>query len=159
MDPSGRFLYAIDCDGVYGFTIDFLSGELTEISGSPFSGSIPIYSYATIDPDGKFLIQPGASGGAAKIAVLSIDAVTGILTPVTGSIFSSGDAPTFPAVDPSGTFLYVGSAPYMPTTTPNPNLVDIFSVDPLTGFISPTGNTPVSTGNNPLWIVVTGMIQ
>ena len=88
IDPSGSHVYAIsDTDPfVYGFNVDSATGELTAISGSPFSTNATNTFAVTFDPSGKFLFvsQPGA------ISSFQV-APDGGLTPVSGSPFASGD--------------------------------------------------------------------
>jgi 6-phosphogluconolactonase (cycloisomerase 2 family)/uncharacterized protein YjdB len=104
IDSSGRFLYVIGINTVYGYTINQSTGLLTAMSGGASLATIAIASSVTVDPTGRFLIVGAV--GPAEIYVFSINPSTGIPTNVTGSPFSSvlGDNV---AVDPTGQFLYV----------------------------------------------------
>jgi DNA-binding beta-propeller fold protein YncE len=86
IDPSGSHVYAIS-DGpfVYGFNVDPATGELTAISGSPFSTNATNTFALAFDPSGKFLFvsQPGA------ISSFRV-AQDGALMAVSGSPFASG---------------------------------------------------------------------
>jgi 6-phosphogluconolactonase (cycloisomerase 2 family) len=106
VDPSGKFLYASDYAhaDVFAFSID-VDGALIPVPGSPF----PIHdagtdssSYGIVDT-GKYVYV--ALSGSNRVAGFSIDSNTGVLAPVPGSTFATGNGPTFLAW--SGKFLYV----------------------------------------------------
>ena len=99
VEPSGRFVYVtgvcappFTCFGsaVAAYSIDASTGALTQIAGSPYSlspnlgegGSAP--NAMTIDPRGRIIY---VVVGNATVA-LDIDALTGGLTPVSGSPFA-----------------------------------------------------------------------
>jgi 6-phosphogluconolactonase len=88
IDPSGSHVYAISDVGryVYGFNVDSATGELTAVSGSPFSTNATNTFALAFDFSGKFLFvsQPGA------ISSFQV-AQDGALTAVNGSPFASGD--------------------------------------------------------------------
>src|SRR3990170_6813909 len=54
-DPLGRFVYVANWDGtINSYSIDNVSGALTEVSGSPVTaGAAP--ESVTVDPSGKFV--------------------------------------------------------------------------------------------------------
>jgi 6-phosphogluconolactonase (cycloisomerase 2 family) len=104
IDSSGRFLYVIGTNNVYGYTINQSTGLLTAMSGGASLATIAIASSVTVDPTGRFLIV-GAIG-PSEIYVFTINPSTGIPTNVTGSPFSSVLGDNI-AVDPTGQFLYV----------------------------------------------------
>jgi 6-phosphogluconolactonase (cycloisomerase 2 family) len=80
-----------------------------------------------------------------NISVFSIDASTGILSPVTGSPFSINLSPKNMQLAPSGKFLYV-SAPSQPT-----GVVAVFSVN--AGVLSLVGFT-LTADNNPAGLAI-----
>jgi len=75
VDPSGRFLYVASDDnaGIAGYTINQMSGALTQMKNSPFAGDAGI----EVDPSEKFLYSCGSS------LVYDIDPSTGNLTQTT----------------------------------------------------------------------------
>ena len=79
VDPKGRFLYAgpvqTTAQGIWGYSIDATSGELTPMSGSPFFSQFGGSAVITIDPSGKFLYDDGQA--------YSINQTTGSLAPLT----------------------------------------------------------------------------
>jgi DNA-binding beta-propeller fold protein YncE len=106
----GEFVYVANDDGtISGYTVG-TNGNLTSITGSPFTaGGNP--STVAVHTTGGFLYaaldQPG------KVAGFSIGA-NGALAPVAGSPFRTGHEAFNITVDPSGKFTYVcnGVEPY-----------------------------------------------
>lgn len=101
IDPLGKFAYVSNQlsaalnGNVSAFTINALTGGLTQITGSPFpSGINPIF--ITVDPSGKFAYAANSTDNT--ISAYAIDSNTGTLTTVTGSPFSTGIAPTSIAI-------------------------------------------------------------
>jgi 6-phosphogluconolactonase len=137
IDPNGKFLYT-DIDvppagntgiptcspfnsNVYAFSIDGATGELTPVSGSPFSfqrqiceiGHAPQWLTLQIDPSGQRLFT--VDSGNRIITVFEIDTSSGALTLLPGSTVdtdNTGPSFTASAMDPSGRFLYVGGPSY-----------------------------------------------
>jgi 6-phosphogluconolactonase len=112
-DPFGRFVYVLDGDMIYGFTINPSSGALTSIAGSPFS--FPDDSLLMLmSPDGRFAYIIATAG----LYTYSIDPSTGALaaagTPVplqisVGNAYDGGIT-SAAQIDPSGQFLYVSAS-------------------------------------------------
>ncbi len=77
-------------------------GTLTPVAGSPFSaGSGP--GCMAPDPEGKFLYVANFNFGApgsSNISAYTIDAGTGALTPIAGSPFAAGGAPSSIVIGP-----------------------------------------------------------
>ncbi|MFY9905679.1 MAG: beta-propeller fold lactonase family protein [Terriglobales bacterium] len=89
IDPSDRFVYAVtpqSSASIWCFSIDPLSGQLTEVAGSPFNlagGGL----FALFDPAGNFLFIGNQSAHAIEAYTYDID--SGTLTLITGSPFST----------------------------------------------------------------------
>jgi 6-phosphogluconolactonase (cycloisomerase 2 family) len=136
VDPSGKFLYASDYahPDVFGFSID-AKGALTPLPGSPFrihhAGS-DASSYGIVDTGSYVYV---ALSGSNRIAGFSIDRNTGALTPVLGSPFAAGNAPTFLAWN--GKFLY----------TLNETDADVwgYTVDETSGALTVIPGSPFGT--------------
>jgi len=121
-DPSGNFVYAALSNApaaggaIAGFTRNSTTGNLTQISGSPFASTSSAYTQTysmVVHPSGKFLYAMNLNGGT--VSAFTIDAGTGALTPITGSPFPpqkdqyGGIVTQGPiAVEPAGAYLYVG---------------------------------------------------
>src|SRR6202163_796180 len=103
------YLYSLETNGagappLHAFTMNSLTGALSEIPGSPFSvGSNPCC--IAVDPTGRFIYVVNSSSN--DITGFSVNASTGILTPLPGSPFVTGNNPVSLAIDPTGRFLYV----------------------------------------------------
>jgi 6-phosphogluconolactonase (cycloisomerase 2 family) len=148
IDPTGRFLFAINPDDQYiaTFSIDSNSGSLTLISVystvndasnfntppglSPFSG--------VVDPSGRFLY---AIDSTADEVVQYTISPTGSLSPTfpgAASVGTPGLNDVVMAIDPSGRFAYVVSA--------TSQLISMFTVDPQSGALASPKNSVTSTG-------------
>lgn len=76
-----------DRTGTAVFSIDQATGNLTEISGSPF-GTEDSYGSVVVDPSSKFAY---ISDDCSDIVAYSINGTTGALTPIAGSPFSTAN--------------------------------------------------------------------
>src|SRR5215475_1354528 len=153
IDPTGRFLYVVNLaspGSVAALATNTTSfdGSLTPITGSPFAvGSFPLG--IAEDPAGKYVYVTNSGDG--NISGFSVGA-DGSLSPLSTPTFSTGSgagsSPVIPAIDPTGSFLYV------------PNFADgtisIFSIASATGLLSAVGS-PVSTGasSSPTMVAIT----
>jgi 6-phosphogluconolactonase len=154
-DTAGKYIYAWAQSpaslSLSAFAIDPATGTLTEVPGSsyfliPNTVSQPSNDLSTVPIDfvvsasGKFVyaavVNINAPGDATyqtqNIFAFSVDAVTGALTPVTGSPFSLGSImPHSMALHPNGKFLYLSAIDQIFT----------YSVDSATGALS---SAPIS---------------
>jgi 6-phosphogluconolactonase (cycloisomerase 2 family) len=109
---SGNHLYYASelFPGIAEFNIDPASGILTEAPRSPFPAAQPGFTAITT-PSGKFLYvtAPSDFGPGNLILGYAIDPVTGALTAVPGSPYSTTGNDLFADMDESGQFLYVTS--------------------------------------------------
>jgi 6-phosphogluconolactonase len=131
--PNGRFAYVINelNSTVTGFNYERGKGLLRPMDSystlpKDFSGdNYPADLH--IDPQGKFLY--GSNRGHDSIAVFSIDASNGKLSPVE-HVSTQGKNPRNFNIDPTGGFLLVANQ--------NSNNIVIFRIDPRTGRLTPT---------------------
>ncbi len=149
-DPTGRFLYVQEFFGssLLGFQINPSTGALTEIPGSPFPN---ISGGLAIDPTGRFFYTFEGIGGVTVNEYL-IDKHTGALTLSPHSPFSSPAGFIDVAVDPGGRFLYIADSTAEDTQAPN-QLVG-FSIDPVTGVLTPLRSKPVPLSAAPSRLTV-----
>jgi 6-phosphogluconolactonase len=93
LDPSGKFVYAVSpgsSASIWCFTITPTNGQLTAVTGSPFSqtsGGL----FAFIDPSGDYFYIGDQSGNG--VAGYTLNPSTGAPTAIIGSPFSTGTAP------------------------------------------------------------------
>jgi len=81
LHPSGAFAYILNqsSNSISAFTVDFTTGALSPIAGSPFTvidGVEPVA--ASVDPWGKTLYVVNQSSNS--ISIFAIDATSGALT-------------------------------------------------------------------------------
>lgn len=131
-------------DNISGYTIDSVTGALTEVAGSPFpAGSNPQFVVAT--PSGKFVYA--ANSDSDNISAYSLNGTSGALTPIAGSPFPAGQLPFGLAISPSGKFLYAGNA--------NSANISGFSINGTTGALTPLSGSPFAGAIYPEWLVLT----
>ncbi len=150
LHPSKKFLYAAN-SGTNPFgTVSLFTiasgGGLTEVTPRVNAGTSP--TILAMDSAGSFLYV--GNSGSEDISVFSIDASTGVLTPIpqqSGATQGLGLAPLNMQLSPSGNMLYVtgeaGAQGY----------IEAFSVT--AGALTPL--TPVNiylTGNNPYGLAI-----
>jgi len=156
MDPTGSFLYvanlgsnATDAATISMFTIDPVSGVLRATSRTPVpTGFFPQGIVAST----TFVYTANSDG--KSVSMFTIDTNSGELTPLSPretfvpplyTSRSSFSSPGFVTVHPSGHFLYV-------TDQANGSIMT-FSIDSLTGSLTPTNPAGVIAGVDP-WEVV-----
>jgi 6-phosphogluconolactonase len=158
--PSGRFIYAANTasDDISGFSIDQNTGTLTPVPGSPFPAGTTPYMVA-ISPLDQFAYV--ANANSDTISAFTVDPNTGALTPVPGSPFADtgqsqdvtgpGASPQGVAVSPSGHFAYVANG--------HSWTISVYSIDPLTGALTPTAGSPFPSAPSPHQITFTASGQ
>jgi 6-phosphogluconolactonase (cycloisomerase 2 family) len=106
IDPSGRWLYAVDngLNKVFAFSINQSTGALTAIGAGVATGTGPIDVLVT--PNGQHLYVINNAGNS--VSVYTIGAI-GALTAATGPT-TVLNGPLFGAIDPTGTYLFVPDA-------------------------------------------------
>jgi 6-phosphogluconolactonase (cycloisomerase 2 family) len=97
IDPGGKFLFVTVATGVSVYPITTATAALAAaVTGSPFATGTNAYSVA-IDPSGKFVYV--ANDGSANISGFTLNATTGVLTPISGGAVAAGTFPDFLAID------------------------------------------------------------
>jgi 6-phosphogluconolactonase (cycloisomerase 2 family) len=143
VDPLSRFVFAADEDapgGVLAFTINPSTGVLSAVPGSPFaigSASNPVsVGQIMVDPTGSFVYVTLPATG--QVAGFSIDASSGVLTPVPGSPFAAGSGAFAIAVQASGTnfpsYIYVANQ--------MADSISGYSINETTGALTPLASSP-----------------
>ena len=137
IDPSGSFLYEAVQPGLYGFTINRQTGDLTVMPNSPVA---PTQSFdaVAVDQLGKFVYAYG--GG--QVFAYTIQSGTGQLSPVAGSPFgaaASGQqfaiASDRIAVSQNDKFLYVATS----------NGIMGYTIDATSGALSMIAGSPFAS--------------
>ena len=140
---NNQYAYVAIADSgqVYGYLLNATNGNLTRLEGSPFpnSGYAGLSSIAA-DPAGRFLYATSQYAPNNKNVIgFRIDRPTGRITPLPGSPFGAGGAPSAIAIDPSGRFAYVANF--------QGNSVSGFKIDQNTGRLEPIAS--YAAGSNP----------
>jgi 6-phosphogluconolactonase len=132
---SGKHLYAINelLSTVTVFRYDPAAGALEPTQTlttlpADFEGANSTAEIA-VSPDGRFLY--GSNRGHDSVAVFSVDAASGRLTPV-GHVPTGGRTPRHFAIDPTGRWLLAANQ--------RSDTVTVFRLDPGSGLPSPVGD-------------------
>lgn len=142
VDPTSSFLYAIysgSNKNVEGFTINCVTGKLSPMAGSPFSAGFSPTALA-IDPSGRFAYFAGGN----DVSAFKITPGTGQLVAI--SSYPAGSSADAVTVDPLGKFVYV--------TNQASNNISGYSINSITGALTPITGSPFSTGTSPASVAV-----
>jgi 6-phosphogluconolactonase len=154
-DDPARFAYVLsnESNTVTAFRIEKTTGVLQPVPGSPFAtGNQPVA--ITITPDGKFAYVP--NGETGDISAYSIDPASGALTPLAQSPIAAaapgtpGDHLTPVTIDRSGRIALVAdpNGPFVSAMEPQHDNLYAFTIDAVTGALTPMSGSPFATGGN-----------
>ena len=150
-DPQGRFLFVghenTTVAGISAYTVNSATGELTPVSGSPFtvSSAPALASPASVHVDftGRFLYAGSTqSAPEPNSFTFSIDQNTGALSQISGSPFGIIQDAISVYVHPSGKYVYY--AQYF-----NPAGVVSYNRDLVGGSLSLMTGSPFQAGQAP----------
>jgi 6-phosphogluconolactonase len=134
--PASGLLYAASQNGITAFPFNS-TGALGAgfQAASTFTATDPLANMVS-DPAGKFLFACGA--GNSSTEAFSIDAKTGVLTPISGSTLPLQGFPGCTlSMDPTGKFLYIATSAG----------VSAFTLNPGSGVLSSVAGSPFSDGS------------
>jgi 6-phosphogluconolactonase (cycloisomerase 2 family) len=158
-DYTCAYVYSIsDATGsISAFAVDYQSGILTQLSGSPFTGQATNPVTLVAHPNGKTIYVVGGSQNAI-VTPYSIGSDGKLYGGTTVNI--TGSYATGATIDPAGTHLYVtytyeippysGGPTYGPVL-PGPGGITVFPINS-DGSLGTASN--VNVGNNPVAIAV-----
>lgn len=145
MHPSGKFIYSVDQPSgpnipftISALAVNSQNGQLTAVSGSPYSAGLNSAGALAIDSTGKYLFVPEGQA----LAVYSIDANSGALTAVAGSPFATSKPIVAAATDSAGNYVF---ALAIDVGSQNESVL-AFHVDRGSGGLSAVSGSPFSTG-------------
>lgn len=150
VDAAGRFVYVTNLNPTAGtssvsaYGVDAATGALTLVAGGPFGAGRYPYGVA-LAPGGKFAY---VANGDVGISAYRVDATTGALTQVAGSPFAAGNGSYYVAVHPTGRFAYVANG--------GGGTVSAFSVDGVTGALTPVGSATATEGLRTITVAPSG---
>lgn len=144
-DSTAQFIYVSNpgSNQISAYSINTLTGYLTQIPGSPFStDESPMALVA--EPSGKFLYAANSKG---TVSGFVINSITGNLVPITGSPFLAGVNPNSIATakTTSGNYIYV--------TNQNGQSISGYSINPTSGTLAPILGSPFKA-NAPIGIYI-----
>lgn len=141
-DYGGAYLFTANFDGtgstISGFSLDWNTGALTALTGSPFA--VPVSNYIGTDRTGADLYVTTGAG------VVGYRLDEGTLTALAGFPVASGSNAYSSTVDPSNQFLYVandGSAS-----------ISGYKLDSNGGGLSAVPGSPFAAGSHPDFIAI-----
>ncbi len=152
--PSGQSVYVTNPLIGMVTAFSFSNGVLKQVPGSPVFSGAGAYGLA-VDGSGRFLYvaNPSASNSSVptigNISGFNIDPVTGALSPILGSPFTSttGIGPTALTIDPSGRFVY--------TATPGSTAsIWCFAITPTNGQLVAVTSSPFSLAAGGLFALI-----
>jgi 6-phosphogluconolactonase len=154
-DYTADYVYAVSNSNgqISAYAVDYQSGVLTQISGSPFTTNLTNPSTLVAAPNGKTIYEIGGSQNN-QVYYLSVGTDGKLYGGGGASIPGGGTYPTAAAIDHTGTYLYVtytyqnGYGP----NSPGPGGVAIFPINSDGSLGTPSN---VNVGNNPVAIAAT----
>jgi 6-phosphogluconolactonase len=140
---SGRFVFGIR-DGLIESYLTRLGSVSTPLLGAPTASANA--SSIAVHPNGLvvYVTNADASGTIQTFSVASQGLQAGALSG--GPSTATGSMPASVAIDPTGHFLYTANA--------GSNDISGFSVDPVTGALTPFAGGPVGTGHHPISVTI-----
>jgi 6-phosphogluconolactonase len=127
------FAYAADLEGgVPTSSVNATTGDLTQVTGSPFGSGSP--RQVAVTPNGQFLYTANGDG-SNTVGEYSVNTTTGALTSI--ATIAVGDSPYAVTVDPSGRFVYAVCI--------NTNGVYAFEINQTTGALTKIAGSPFTT--------------
>jgi 6-phosphogluconolactonase len=144
VDLTSAHLYTTNAQTVSAFTIDAVSGALSDVPGTPVT--VPVTSnlqMVTLTPDSRFLYATDLINNRVWEFAISASGL-----PIrTDSLVSTGNSPEGMAMDSEGKFLFVANW--------LSNSISRFAITPGTGVLVPIGAaTPVETSCGPQELTV-----
>jgi 6-phosphogluconolactonase len=139
VDPANGYLYVVTVNnGINVFSVNGNSGVLSSVAGSPFAVGSGLAGGITFNATGKFAyVAGGNSSTANNLGVFAVNLATGVLTPISGSPFSSGTYSTSVVLDASNKFAYVPNE--------NSSTISVYSVNSTTGALTEISGSPFSS--------------
>ena len=151
-DYTSDYVYAVSNSSgqINAYGVDYQSGVLTQISGSPFSTNLTNPSTMVAAPNGKTIYVIGGSQ-QAQVQAMPVGSDGKLYGGTGANMPADGTYPTAAAIDHTGSYLYVTYTyqnGYSPTS-PGPGGVAIFPIN-ADGSLGTPSN--VNVGNNPVAI-------
>jgi 6-phosphogluconolactonase len=151
-DYTADYVYAVSNSSgqVSAYGVDFQSGVLTQISGSPFSTNLTNPSTVVAAPNGKTIYIIGGSQNA-QVQAMPVGSDGKLYGGTMANMPAGGTYPTAAAIDSTGSYLYVAYTYQNGFTpvSPGPGGVAIFPINSDGSLGTPSN---VNVGNDPVAI-------
>ena len=172
LTPSGAFAYAsnLSADSVTAFSVNSSTGVLVPIVGTASCGGSLLSTCfeagnapfaGAVTPNGAYYYV--TNDGGSDVSAYSINATTGVLTPVTTggagacgvtndplNCFAAGTQPQGIAMDPLGRFVYIANRNCSPSPCSLDGYVSVYELDNSTGALTPLSiSSPFPAGDLP----------
>ncbi len=153
-DYTAAYVYAVSNQNgqVSAYAVDYQSGVLTQISGSPFPTNLTNPSTVVAAPNGKTIYIIGGSQNA-QVQAMPVGTDGKLYGGTGANLPAAGTYPTAAAIDTTGSYLYVAytyESGFSPDS-PGPGGVAIYKINADGSLGTPTN---VNVGNNPVAIGV-----
>ena len=156
-DYTVAYVYAVSqqTGNVSAFNVDYQSGSLTQIAGSPFSSGLTNPVTLVTHPSSKFVYVIGG-GNDNKIAEMNIGTDGKLYGGGTYGLPTGASFPTGAAVSPSGNFLYVTYTLQQgySTASPGPGGLAIYKIDGSGALSAPLNQ---NVGLNPVAVAAAAL--
>ena len=147
--PSGKYAYVTDYyGGILEYTIDAVTGALSQLAQTKVDGPIQGAAWITVDPTGKYAYVANEGSTTAAISQFTIGA-DGTLTAMTPASVAATSPGTNIQVDATGTHLYMTSGFGAGAT----NIVTQYLIG-ANGALTPMTPATVFVGSGPNAIVL-----
>ncbi|OQA36322.1 MAG: Lactonase, 7-bladed beta-propeller [Candidatus Dependentiae bacterium ADurb.Bin331] len=135
------------------FSVNQLTGAISQIGGSPFAtGNLPIKAvYSPVVSGNLFLGVINEFGNS--VSVYAVNQTTGVLTPVAGSPFATGNIPFDLA------FSFASGNLFAAVPNNITNNVTVYSVNQITGVFTPVAGSPFAAGAGPTGVSFSPVIS
>jgi 6-phosphogluconolactonase (cycloisomerase 2 family) len=142
LDPSSRYLYAVNSASISTFKIDQSTGNLTKFGGDV--GAAFDSGGAAVDPSDSYLFVTSNSEHTVRTYKIAQPA-GGALTLIDTTPLPAGNSPEAVTVDPSGRFLYTLNSSYpIGTSITAFQIANANAAKP--GFLTNVGTTTLPQG-------------
>ena len=162
LSSSGKYAYITNQNNqpdvvgsVYEFSIDQTTGQLVPLpEESIATGLMP--SGIVLSPSGKYayITNQNNQGGIGSVYEYSIDQTTGQLVPLLEESIATGLIPSGIVLSTSGLYAYVTNSGSEQFLVGEPDSISEYSINPITGQLSPLATITVASMSNLSSIVI-----
>jgi len=149
--PSGDFVFTASKSRarISVYRLDRGTGELTQVPGSPFRAVGRSPASIAFHPSGRYVYFADRFDG---ILAFTFDQDSGVLSPIDGMPYPSGERTRTLVMHPSGRFLYASNT--------YSNFISAYAIDPASGKLADIDGSPFLAGDTfPIDAQLAGLVQ